>query len=316
MKSSSSRSSCSPQRRRDAQRRSAFHGHCDDGDGDASDCDAEADEEAKTRCEVMSAAELAEAGVDDGAGLDDFTPRSQKRLAAARSLREARDQYQRPRRAAANAPKVGFSGLLPADVDVLSSIAASLGASLASESEAHLATHLVVGGKSSKRADAPPEGAPKRTVKVLHAITRGAWLLSDAWLYASVEAGRLLPEGSFETASFAGARKAREAREAKAPLKPLDGLSVAVVETDADVNERLRTLATAAGGSLTSNTRASVWIGGKASAAANAGGGGGSSRRTRSSATDATVVSAEWLYDTISRGERMPFADYRATSAT
>lgn len=250
---------------------------------------------------LTSAAALAAAGIDDGVGIGDFTPRSQTRLAA----RQARQQYQKPRKPAANAPKIAFSGLLPADVDVLTSIAASLGGALVSDDELHTATHVVLGARGTKGAP----GAPKRTVKVLQAILRGAWLLSDEWLYKSVDSAALLPEAEFETTAFPGAKLAREKREIEeGPLASLAGLAVAVVDQDADTCERLRQLAAGAGATVTSTTRAAVWIGGKASS------GGASSRRARSG-SDAPLLSAEWLYDTISNGERMPFAPYSSVAA-
>ena len=56
--------------------------------------------------------------------------------------------------------------------------------------------------------------APRRTVKVLHALARGAWVLKPEWLYASVEAGGWVREDSFEWGpeDLPGARAARLAR--------------------------------------------------------------------------------------------------------
>jgi hypothetical protein len=103
---------------------------------------------------------LAAAADADAGGEHAFTPRSQSRLATKRSARSSAAQPL-TRRPAADAPRVAFSGLLPADVDMLRAIAASLGAALVPEDEMHTATHLVLGHRGAS-------GAPKRTLKVRH----------------------------------------------------------------------------------------------------------------------------------------------------
>ena len=140
-----------------------------------------------------------------------------------------------------------------------------------------------------------------------HAIARGAWLLSDAWLYHSLDAGTLLPEAPFETAAWRGARRAREAREAGAPLRPLAGVTLAVVEADAGAHERLATLARAAGATLTAPTRAALCVGSSGCdaraprrAGTRGGARGGAPQRVR----------AEWLYDSVSEGEAQPVDNY------
>jgi microcephalin len=97
-------------------------------------------------------------------------------------------------------------------------------------------THLVV-------------AEPKRTLKVLHAIARGAWLLTPAWLYASLEAGRWVAEDEYEDATFPGARASRLARGSAALL---EGVKLAVFEPrrKAPPAGELRQLATAAGATL------------------------------------------------------------------
>ena len=74
-------------------------------------------------------------------------------------------------------------------------------------------------------SDATERGAPKRTLKVLHAILRGAWIVHDEWLYRSLEAGALCAEAPFETCAFAGARRGRELSETREPIAPLKGLT-------------------------------------------------------------------------------------------
>lgn len=225
--------------------------------------------------------------VDDASSDHDFTPRSQSALA----LKRAQSQST-ARKPAPGAPRIAFSGLLPADVTMLESIAATLGGALVHDDEAHTATHLVLGERGTKGAP----GAPKRTLKVLQAILRGAWLLSDTWLLHSLEAGELLPEAPFETPAFRGARAAREKREQGVAIEPLKGRTLAIVESDSEAYERLRLLATAAGATVTSQTRAEVWVGQPARAP---------SARSRGGAK---LVAAEWLYDSVSMCEAMPVA--------
>lgn len=251
---------------------------------------------------------LAKSGIDDVDGLSEYTPRSQKRFVTRRT------DLQRVKRPAAGAPRIAFSGLAAADVDVLGAIAASIGGSVVRESDVDSATHLVLGARgkggvggggqtAGGTAGGAAGGAPKRTVKVLNAILRGAWLVRDKWLYDSMEAGELLPEEGFETDAFPGARVSREKRvNHKEALAPLASLAVAIVDPDPEASERLKQLAGAAGAVVTSVTRAAVRVGGTAAT--------GGSRSSRRNAVDAPLVTAEWLYDTISNGERMPYSAY------
>ena len=55
--------------------------------------------------------------------------------------------------------------------------------------EAHEATHCICGSPG------------RRTLKLLFALARGAWVVSPQWLEQSVRAGRLLPPVLFECAA-------------------------------------------------------------------------------------------------------------------
>ena len=237
----------------------------------------------------------------DAADLSEFTPRSQ----------EAYARRHPRRRLPASAPRVAFSGLTPADLEVLTPIANRLGCALLADTDDGSATHLVLGRRATRPGT---EGLPKRTAKVLAAILRGAWLLDESWLYSSLERGALLPEAEYETTAFAGARIARLKREAQQPIAPLEGITIALSDAAGSAaNDRLRELASCAGATMTSMTRAAVCIGSQSTAAAAgaaAGADGLSGRARRVRASEAQHVSAEWLYDSISACEAMPREAY------
>ena len=240
-------------------------------------------------------------------GGDDFTPRSSARLAAAnreKGLSGAALRETLVCRPKAGAPRIGLSGVPPSQAELLRAVAVGLGGVIV-EGEAALggATHLVLG--VARRAG-PPPGAPsagvaaarpKRTLKVLHAVQCGAWLLRTSWLLDSVDAGGFVAEEGYELAvDFPGGQRARLAREAGAPLRPLRGLSVAVCAADAATAEQLRRLASGAGATLTAASRAAVCIGGA----------GGAKGRARE-----RVVEVEWLYDSVASGQAADPAEYR-----
>ena len=149
-------------------------------------------------------------------------------------------------------------------------------------------THLVV-------------AEPKRTLKVLHAIARGAWLLTPAWLYASLEAGRWVAEDEYEDATFPGARASRLARGSAALL---EGMKIAVFEPrrKAPPAGELRQLATAAGATLVKKGPCAVVIvaqgdtaGAAAAAAAHKG---------------AAIVTELWLLDALAAHKVPGTQDY------
>jgi hypothetical protein len=229
---------------------------------------------------------------------EDFTPRSSRRAPCSRSQRQP----------LANAPRIAFSSASHADAEVLKAIAQSLGAHVLGDGAAEEATHLVLGSKTGAKGGGAT-GA-KRTLKVLQAILRGAWVLSEQWLFESLDADELLPEAGFETSAFVGARRARERRQAGEPIQPLARTSVAIVEQDAAACERLVGLARLAGATLAPPTRADVVIGAVAHAKASSNGGASARRRG-----DGALVSAEWLYDSVSDCERKPVGAYQPVEA-
>ena len=229
---------------------------------------------------------------------EDFTPRSSRRAPCSRSKRQP----------LANAPRIAFSSTSHADAEVLKAIAQSLGAHVLGDGAAEEATHLVLGSKTGAKGGGAT-GA-KRTLKVLQAILRGAWVLTERWLFESLEADELLPEAGFETSAFVGAHRARERRQAGEPIQPLARTSVAIVEQDAAACERLVSLARLAGATLAPPTRADVVIDAVAHAKASSNGGASARRRG-----DGALVSAEWLYDSVSDCERKPVGAYQPVEA-
>jgi microcephalin len=93
-----------------------------------------------------------------------------------------------------------FSACREATLDVLRAAMRELGGACEARDEA-VASHVVV-------------ERPTRTLKVLFALARGAWVVTSEWVARSREAGRWLPEAEFEVAAFAGAAAARRHREA------------------------------------------------------------------------------------------------------
>jgi microcephalin len=140
-------------------------------------------------------------------------------------------------------------------------------------------------------------GEPKRTLKVLHAIARGAWLLTPAWVYASVEAGQRQKEDTFEDETFPGARKSRVAHRDAAFKGLLGAMKLAVHEprrTGPPASE-LRALAIAAGATLVKKGPCNVVIvasGDKTGATA-----AGIAHK------GATIVTEQWMMDALAAYE-------------
>ena len=175
-----------------------------------------------------------------------------------------------------------------------------------SDEFAQRVTHLVVG--VPRGGEDGGEGRPRRTLKVLHALLSGAWLLDAAWLRQSLDPGALLPEAPFEAPAivraFPAVRDARSLREAGSPIAPLADLALAISTADGGEERRLKRLAARAGASLTSVTRADVCVGpGPPPTTGRA----GNRARVR--------VRPDWLYDSIMNLRPMPFAAYGAEAA-
>ncbi|EIE20270.1 hypothetical protein COCSUDRAFT_57988 [Coccomyxa subellipsoidea C-169] len=161
--------------------------------------------------------------------------------ATANRKAEAADRSRRPRQGflSLTAVEEGTAELAAAAVKRLRRLR------MCPEGRDEMATHLIVGSQ-------------KRTLKVMLAIAKGAWLLSPAWLTASLEAGKWQDEQDFQaevaySAAAAAARLHYEQR--KPPL--LKGESLHIVEPDAQTPQTasrvaaLKRTATAHGAEVT-----------------------------------------------------------------
>ncbi|EQC31515.1 hypothetical protein SDRG_10689 [Saprolegnia diclina VS20] len=93
--------------------------------------------------------------------------------------------------------------------------------------------------------------ASKRTMKVLFGIARGAYIVSDAWVFASLEAGMWLPEGDYLLEPY---NQRAEATKTHAGI--LDDILFSIATAAGRMEppkETLHSLITAAGGKVCNN---------------------------------------------------------------
>lgn len=87
-------------------------------------------------------------------------------------------------------------------------------------------THLIVGDDT------------KRTIKVLFAIARGAWIVSEAWVFASLAQEQWLTEADFELAMHAN-KVARSHPDKRAVFRGMKFFVGSTVEPSRDVVQSL-----------------------------------------------------------------------------
>uniref|UniRef100_A0AAV1TL56 BRCT domain-containing protein n=1 Tax=Peronospora matthiolae TaxID=2874970 RepID=A0AAV1TL56_9STRA len=147
-------------------------------------------------------------------------------------------------------------------------------------------THLIVG-----------KGA-KRTIKVLFAIARGAWIVSEDWAFSSLEQERWLPEEDFELTMFAN-KYSREHPESRQKFKGMKFFVGPNVEPSREV---LQSLIQVAGGEICNQISvADVCICGDASLF----------RRARR--TGIQAVTSKWVFDSIAAMKLEDEAKYNFT---
>ncbi|CAL8470888.1 g10430 [Coccomyxa elongata] len=125
----------------------------------------------------------------------------------------------------AGRPRQGFLSLTAVEEGVTELAAAAVKKlrrlRMCPEGRDEIITHLIV-------------GSHKRTLKVMLAIARGAWLLSPAWLTTSLEAGQWQNEEDFQAQVPYSAAAAEARLHSQQKLPPLlKGVSLHIVEPDA-----------------------------------------------------------------------------------
>ncbi|TYZ68044.1 hypothetical protein PybrP1_012626 [[Pythium] brassicae (nom. inval.)] len=152
-------------------------------------------------------------------------------------------------------------------------------------------THLIVGDDR------------KRTIKVLFAIARGAWIVSEAWVFASLAREQWLPEADFELAMHAN-KVARTRPEQRAVFKGLKFFVGSTVEPSRDV---VQSLLQCAGGEICNQISVvDMCVCGD------------SALFRRAQRTGVRVVTAKWVFDSIGAMQLQDDAEYglsRASSA-
>jgi len=197
----------------------------------------------------------------------------------------ASDSDAAPMAAAASGPRRGVLAVTCASAE-LAQAAAAAAASLPGLRLCPFAgagvTHLVLGESG------------KRTLKVMHAIARGAWLLDQEWLIRSSAAGALLPEADYADGAFPGAARARLELAAETPKRPLAGLRVLVAEPRraAPPATELRALLAALGAAAPRGTAKPDYVIMAAS---------GPRPALPPAAAAATVVTEQWLFDAVTQ---------------
>uniref|UniRef100_K3WDG2 RanBP2-type domain-containing protein n=1 Tax=Globisporangium ultimum (strain ATCC 200006 / CBS 805.95 / DAOM BR144) TaxID=431595 RepID=K3WDG2_GLOUD len=133
-------------------------------------------------------------------------------------------------------------------------------------------THLIVGEDT------------KRTIKVLFAIARGAWIVSEAWVFSSLEKEQWLPEEDFELDMFSN-KYARMHPEERQIFKSMKFFVGSNVEPSREV---LQSLLQSAGGEICNQISVADMV---------ICGDGSLFRRAQR--TGIRVVTAKWVFDSI-----------------
>eukprot|EP00644_Phytophthora_capsici_P001652 jgi/Phyca11/533453/estExt2_fgenesh1_pg.C_PHYCAscaffold_140015 len=149
-------------------------------------------------------------------------------------------------------------------------------------------THLIVGKDT------------RRTIKVLFAIARGAWIVTEDWAFSSLDQERWLPEEDFEIAMFAN-KYSREHPESRQIFKGTKFFVGSNVEPSREV---LQSLIQVAGGEICNQISvADVCICGDASLF------------RRAQRTGIRVVTSKWVFDSIATMKLGDDAKYAFTEA-
>ncbi|KAG2813233.1 hypothetical protein PC116_g21413 [Phytophthora cactorum] len=149
-------------------------------------------------------------------------------------------------------------------------------------------THLIVGRDA------------RRTIKVLFAIARGAWIVTEDWAFSSLEQERWLPEEDFELTLFAN-KYSREHPESRQIFKGIKFFVGSNVEPSREV---LQSLIQVAGGEICNQISvADICICGDASLF------------RRAQRTGIRVVTSKWIFDSIATMKLEDDASYAFTES-
>lgn len=139
----------------------------------------------------------------------------------------------------------------------------------------------------------------KRTLKLMSAIARGAWLVSDDWVYKSIEAQKwIFPEDEFELVSdFPGCRTSRLSSE-----RLLKGVKIALCGKTKAPTKDLVTIITNSGAILVDSVEdCNICI---------------SENGNYAAARDLSILNlpVAWLFDSVTAHKKMEYAPYLAKS--
>ncbi|KAG3089026.1 hypothetical protein PI125_g18145 [Phytophthora idaei] len=149
-------------------------------------------------------------------------------------------------------------------------------------------THLIVGRDA------------RRTIKVLFAIARGAWIVTEDWAFSSLEQERWLPEEDFELTLFAN-KYSREHPESRQIFKGIKFFVGSNVEPSREV---LQSLIQVAGGEICNQISVvDICICGDASLF------------RRAQRTGIRVVTSKWIFDSIATMKLEDDASYAFTES-
>ncbi|KAG7397644.1 hypothetical protein PHYBOEH_000403 [Phytophthora boehmeriae] len=196
---------------------------------------------------------------------------------------------------------IGITGVSPETRGVLECAIHAIDANVSNESGHRKArvvksvdyaagvTHLIVGKET------------RRTMKVLFAIARGAWIVTEGWAFTSLEQERWLPEEDFELSMFAN-KYSRLHPESRQIFK---GMKLFVGSNADPSREVLQSLIQVAGGEICNQISvADMCI------CAD------SSLFRRAQRTGVRVVTSKWVFDSIATMKLEDDAKYSFTGSS
>uniref|UniRef100_T1INL0 BRCT domain-containing protein n=1 Tax=Strigamia maritima TaxID=126957 RepID=T1INL0_STRMM len=142
-------------------------------------------------------------------------------------------------------------------------------------------------------------GTPRRTLSVLFGLARGCWILSQDWVYKSLDKGRWLPETNFELSTeFPGCSDFRFERRKSSAYRQNIFRVVEPMFIGDEISmpkKKLQQLITLCGGRVISKSNmAAIYIGSK-----------------EISKKGSTSLTEKWILDSITHNKLQPMDNYR-----